>query len=62
MHDFKARSQPELVCVRKGLDIADDDVCGFSGNKGRGSLERHKYRCLSKLKEQKDKPLRKKRR
>ena len=21
------------------MDIADDDVCGFSGNKGRGSLE-----------------------
>lgn len=27
------------------MNIANDDVCGFSGNKGRGSLEKHKYRA-----------------
>lgn len=27
------------------MNIADGDVCGFSGNKGSGSLEKHKYRA-----------------
>lgn len=26
------------------MDIADDDVCGFSGNKGRDGLEKHEFR------------------
>lgn len=50
MYDFfDPFSQSELLCVRKGLGISDDDICRFSGNKGRGGLDECKHKVLVKV-------------
>jgi hypothetical protein len=38
--------------VRKGARVSDDDIGGFSGNKGRGGLKKHKLQSLERAERQ----------